>query len=187
MFYTNTSSWEILNYQPVQHPCQSPDCAASGSVRSAAPVPCWAPSRGWWLLSPHPRPKPVGPRSCLQPQAASCLCASEKRCATVPGSFGNRAVTSQGEHPQTAKEGFWAAAKLIPALISTKINCNRGREAHQHLKPPITEIPVHLHTAAPSLWTWHALPGTHLAQGLWSLSSIPLQTSSPCNSNNVVQ
>lgn len=48
------------------------------------------------------------------------------------------------------------AAKLIPALISTKINlklCDRSRKAHQHLKPSITEIPLHLHTAAPSLWT----------------------------------
>lgn len=115
-----------------------------------------SPIQGWWLLSPHWCPKPVGPRSCLQPQATSCLCASEKWCARVPGSSGNRAVTSQGEHPQRAKEGFWAAAKLIPALISTKINpklYDRSKEAHQRLKPPITEIPVHLHTAAPSLWT----------------------------------
>lgn len=61
------------------------------------------------------------------------------------------------KHPERVKEGFWAAAKLIPALISTKINlklCDRSRKAHQHLKPSITEIPLHLHTAAASLWTW---------------------------------
>ena len=60
------------------------------------------------------------------------------------------------KHPQRVKEGFWAAAKLIPTLISTRINpklCDRIREAHWHLKPNITEIFLHLHTAAPSLWT----------------------------------
>lgn len=69
-------------------------------------------------------------------------------------SSGNRA--SREKHPQRAKEGFWAAAKLIPALIFTKINpelCDRSRGAHQHLKPDMTEIPLHLHMAAPSLWT----------------------------------
>lgn len=60
------------------------------------------------------------------------------------------------KHPQRAKEGFWAAAKLIPALVSTKINpkrCDRSREAHQPLKPHTAEIPLHLHTTAHSLCT----------------------------------
>lgn len=61
------------------------------------------------------------------------------------------------KHPGGVKEGFWAAAELIPALISTRISpkpCDRSREAHRRLKSNVTEILLRLHTAAPSLWTW---------------------------------
>jgi len=61
------------------------------------------------------------------------------------------------KHPQRVKEGFWAAAELIPALFSTRINpklCDRSREAHRHIKLNVSLVLLRLHSAAPSLWTW---------------------------------
>lgn len=60
------------------------------------------------------------------------------------------------KHPRRVKEVSWAAAELIPAPISSRINaklCDRSRKTHQHLKHNAIEILQRLHRAAPSLWT----------------------------------
>lgn len=84
---------------------------------------------------------------CMPPRSCTPECrAPLERALWIP----------REKHPGRVKEGFWAAAKLIPALISTRINpklCDRSREAHQRLKPKVTEILLRLHTAAPSLRT----------------------------------
>lgn len=127
------------------------------------PVPVW----GLQLLFPaEPPPEAAG---CCHPIDASNLWglsrASNHRRLRVSVPLRNDVPECRApleaelwlpreKHPQRAKEGFWAEAKLIPAVISTKINpklCDRSREIHQHLKSSVAEIHLHLHTAA-SLW-----------------------------------
>lgn len=179
-FYTNTTFWETLNFQSVQHSCQSPvvspKWAPCGQCEVCSSSALLSLIQGLVDAVTSLMHQTCG-ASLVSPTTGDSVSLGrwEMMCQSAP--LETELWLPREKHPQRAKEGFWAAAKLIPALISTKTNpklCDRCREAHQHLKPDTTEIPLPLHTAAPSLWTWHALPGMHLAWGLWSLSSIPL-------------
>lgn len=128
----------IPNYQSVQHSSTLPNICPK---RAAWPVRCEV----------HCSPASVGliqkladADTSLMHQTWGFTCVSNHRQLLVsvplrnyvpewPTPLETALWLPRKKHPRRVKEGFWAAAELIPALICTRINpkrCDRSRGAH---------------------------------------------------------